>query len=382
MAADEGPASPPPAIRVHSHDRYEAQAGKYWDMFYRRNTTKFFKDRHYLHKEFPDLAAGPATLLEVGCGVGNTVFPLLEINPALRVHCCDFATSAIELVRSNPAYGVSRPEGAGAVRRVWRAGGGRMAAEEVVGLFASAGFSCDAVTLHERTVVNHKRDIAMDRRWLQAVAGAVAAADPVLPGGLTPGSWLTGAAGRLASHLAAGPGALAAPPAELALARLLASSPRLLSGRCGVPSGLGQTGFGSSMSAATAAAAAPPPACCGSLPAMAAVRGGGCRRVVVTDPCREGLAASAADLRRNAHRLVIERLRLAALDWAALGSSSTAGVAGTAATGAAGYTFVTGAVRQLRDVMQLQPQGPTPRPYKQQIQTPKLNPPPTQPGQQ
>ena len=177
-------------------------------------------------------------------------------------------------------------------------------------------------------------------------------------------------------------GALAAPPAELALARLLASSPRLLSGRCalqlgpaaaavaaasvaaasslaagGVPSGLGQTGFGSSMSAATAAAAAPPPACCGSLPAMAAVRGGGCRRVVVTDPCREGLAASAADLRRNAHRLVIERLRLAALDWAALGSSSTAGVAGTAATGAAGYTFVTGAVRQLRDVMQLQPQG-------------------------
>ena len=31
------------------------------------------------HTEFPDLAAGPATLLEVGCGVGNTVFPLLEV---------------------------------------------------------------------------------------------------------------------------------------------------------------------------------------------------------------------------------------------------------------------------------------------------------------
>ncbi len=27
------------------------------------------------------------------------------------MHCCDFATSAIELVRSNPAYGVSRAEG-------------------------------------------------------------------------------------------------------------------------------------------------------------------------------------------------------------------------------------------------------------------------------
>ncbi|EFJ45704.1 hypothetical protein VOLCADRAFT_32810, partial [Volvox carteri f. nagariensis] len=85
-------------------DRYEAQAGRYWDLFYRRNSTKFFKDRHYLHKEFPDLVAGPATLLEVGCGVGNTVFPLREINPALKIYCCDFAPSAIELVQQNPQY--------------------------------------------------------------------------------------------------------------------------------------------------------------------------------------------------------------------------------------------------------------------------------------
>ncbi len=38
---------------------------------------------------------------------------------------------------------------------------------EVVSLFASAGFVCDSLVVHERSVRNHKRDITMDRRWLQ-----------------------------------------------------------------------------------------------------------------------------------------------------------------------------------------------------------------------
>jgi methylase of polypeptide subunit release factors len=46
----------------------------------------------------------PATLLEVGCGTGNTVFPLLAANADLFVHCCDFAASAVELVKSNAEY--------------------------------------------------------------------------------------------------------------------------------------------------------------------------------------------------------------------------------------------------------------------------------------
>ena len=43
-------------------------------------------------------------LVQVGCGVGNTVFPLLELNPSLKVYCCDFAPSAIELVKQHPGY--------------------------------------------------------------------------------------------------------------------------------------------------------------------------------------------------------------------------------------------------------------------------------------
>lgn len=34
-------------------------------MFYKRNATKFFKDRHYFDKEFPELLQGSLTVLEV-----------------------------------------------------------------------------------------------------------------------------------------------------------------------------------------------------------------------------------------------------------------------------------------------------------------------------
>ncbi|KAL6748965.1 S-adenosyl-L-methionine-dependent methyltransferase [Haematococcus lacustris] len=86
---------------------YEQQAAAMWERFYCRNEDKFYKDRHYFDREFPELCSGPATVVEVGCGAGNTVFPLLELNPGLRVFCCDFSPKAIELVKSHPAYAAS-----------------------------------------------------------------------------------------------------------------------------------------------------------------------------------------------------------------------------------------------------------------------------------
>ncbi|KAM7068949.1 serine/threonine-protein kinase tousled-like 2 isoform 6-T7 [Molossus nigricans] len=164
---------------------YEINAHKYWNDFYQIHENRFFKDRHWLFTEFPELAPsqnqnhlmdllseskqnelpecrnkedGPdliteeqhkyssdglehktqtlpveenvtqklshleictdefpgslATyrILEVGCGVGNTVFPILQTNndPRLFVYCCDFSSTAIQLVQTNSAYDSSR----------------------------------------------------------------------------------------------------------------------------------------------------------------------------------------------------------------------------------------------------------------------------------
>ena len=44
--------------------------------------------------------------MQVGCGVGNTVFPILEVNthPDTRVYACDFSSTAVDLVKQHPDY--------------------------------------------------------------------------------------------------------------------------------------------------------------------------------------------------------------------------------------------------------------------------------------
>jgi methyltransferase-like protein 6 len=40
--------------------------------------------------------------------VGNTIYPLLEINPQAHVHACDFSKRAVQLVQEHPQYGSGR----------------------------------------------------------------------------------------------------------------------------------------------------------------------------------------------------------------------------------------------------------------------------------
>ncbi|XP_064614176.1 tRNA N(3)-methylcytidine methyltransferase METTL2-like [Liolophura sinensis] len=137
-------------LDANTKEKYETEAGEYWNSFYGQHQNRFFKDRHWLFTEFPELATANChgnkkdnstdssnqmeeakvdisenelstsesypgenakfRILEVGCGVGNTVFPVLQTNngPDLMVYCCDFSSTAIQIVREHVDYDVCR----------------------------------------------------------------------------------------------------------------------------------------------------------------------------------------------------------------------------------------------------------------------------------
>ncbi|XP_015694482.1 tRNA N(3)-methylcytidine methyltransferase METTL6 isoform X2 [Oryza brachyantha] len=69
-----------------------------WRSFHRRHTSgKFFKERRYLLKEFPELnSKGSENVLEVGCGNGSTVVPILRSSPGITVYACDCSKETLE----------------------------------------------------------------------------------------------------------------------------------------------------------------------------------------------------------------------------------------------------------------------------------------------
>lgn len=100
---------------VKDYDKalFNANPAKYWDIFYKQNKENFFKDRNWLQIEFPSLYEvtskdyqTPTTILEIGCGAGNTFFPVLNQNQNenLKIFGCDYSKVAVDLVRSNESF--------------------------------------------------------------------------------------------------------------------------------------------------------------------------------------------------------------------------------------------------------------------------------------
>lgn len=91
-------------------NQLEKDAKKHWDLFYKRNDTRFFKDRHWTTREFSELLGvgsleDPKVLLEVGCGVGNFVYPLVEDGLKFkRIFACDLSPRAVDLMKAHASY--------------------------------------------------------------------------------------------------------------------------------------------------------------------------------------------------------------------------------------------------------------------------------------
>ncbi|KAF3447285.1 hypothetical protein FNV43_RR12467 [Rhamnella rubrinervis] len=83
-------------------EKYEREARKYWDVFYKRHQDKFFKDRHYLDKEwgrnrekshFGGWLWSREHYFSVGCNI-----------PRCFVYACDFSPRAVNLVKTHKDF--------------------------------------------------------------------------------------------------------------------------------------------------------------------------------------------------------------------------------------------------------------------------------------
>lgn len=106
-------------------ENFESKADSFWDAFYDIHQNKFFKDRHWLFTEFPELKSQNKKIMvtdsndddtesfnifEIGCGVGNTILPILKYNtdPNLRLFGCDFSPRAIDILKRHQEFDEKR----------------------------------------------------------------------------------------------------------------------------------------------------------------------------------------------------------------------------------------------------------------------------------
>ncbi|CAH7686987.1 S-adenosyl-L-methionine-dependent methyltransferase, partial [Phakopsora pachyrhizi] len=104
-------------------EKLKKEAPRNWDIFYKTHSNHFFKDRNWTTQVFEvlkdkelDLSLDEKgedlitkkVLLEVGCGVGNFIWPLLENSNVNKIYCFDFSPRAIEILKRHEKFDSNR----------------------------------------------------------------------------------------------------------------------------------------------------------------------------------------------------------------------------------------------------------------------------------
>jgi len=104
------------SMSVEKARQLEEEAHVNWNKFYQTHQRDFFKDRHWISREFSELSPMKRDqdksflVFEIGCGVGNTMIPILEMNTDsdLFFYGCDFSAVAIDLLKKHASYDEKR----------------------------------------------------------------------------------------------------------------------------------------------------------------------------------------------------------------------------------------------------------------------------------
>lgn len=90
--------------------KFKSDADKFWYCFYGVHQNRFFKD-HWLFTEFAELAPNKdiqesRSIFELGCGVGNTILPILKYSTEtnLKVFGCYFSAKAIDIFKAHTDF--------------------------------------------------------------------------------------------------------------------------------------------------------------------------------------------------------------------------------------------------------------------------------------
>lgn len=105
-----------PLPQLTSETEVENYAHEKWDMFYHHHTTgNFFKPRNYIYQEFGkwfQLLCQQLKyrhILEVGCGHGCTLYPLIQHLPLdVEITATDYSVKALEIFRKHAKWSKNR----------------------------------------------------------------------------------------------------------------------------------------------------------------------------------------------------------------------------------------------------------------------------------